>query len=111
MKTEREMLEFAAKACGIEQTGYSDVIGVQYVNGSEDSPYTDYFNPLNESKDCAAMCAKLEIHTQWWNHSVACISNSGNDKRDVKHDGTDAGKEAAWRYAATIVAAKIGGMK
>ena len=108
MTTEREMLEFAAKACGLSIIGFAnDNLAIR-----SDGCVSGYvWNPLTNSADCAEMCAKLEIHTQWWNHSVACISNSGNDKRDVKHDGTDAGKEAAWRYAATIVAAKIGGMK
>ena len=115
MTTEREMLEFAAKACGIEQTGYFEVIGVQYVNGSEDSPYTDFFNPLTNSADCAAMCAKLFIDSDWYKDSIRMANPfDDNDEQheaweDFKDHNND--REAAWRYAATQVAAKIGGMK
>lgn len=113
MINEREMLEYAAKACEINRNDYVEngARNGSIVTGFYSNLLEEVWNPLTSSADCAAMCAKLEIHTQWWNHSVACISNSGNDKRDVKHDGTYTGKEAAWRYAATMVAAKIGGMK
>jgi hypothetical protein len=111
MKPEdKKLLEYAAKACGIEQTGYFEVIGVQYVNGSEDSPYTDFFNPLTNNSDCAAMCAKLEIdtywlHTNWKVTSVECGVKQVLEEQLLK-DYND--REAAWRYAATMVAAKIG---
>jgi hypothetical protein len=93
MKPEdKKLLEYAAKACGIEQTGYFEVIGVQYVNGS------------------AAMCAKLEIdtywlHTNWKVTSVECGVKQVLEEQLLK-DYND--REAAWRYAATMVAAKIG---
>lgn len=96
---ERKILEFAAKA-----------LGFTYVEGESWDDNAGW-NSLHYSADCAAMCAKLDINTFWWSiGEVECISVSEyEDNHSKKHDGTDAGKEAAWRYAATMVAAKIGG--
>jgi hypothetical protein len=111
MTTKREMLEFAAKACGItlDFTVRGD-FPPYYINerGGHSS-----WNPLTNNSDCAAMCAKLDINTFWWaTGEVECVSVSEYEDNYIeKHDGTDTGKEAAWRYAATQVAAKIGGMK
>lgn len=58
MTTEREMLEFAAKACGL----WNDTDpwnGMLKATGQ-------YWNPKDNSADCAAMCAKLAIDTRWY---------------------------------------------
>lgn len=56
-----ELLEDAARAAGIEGTGYVDRLGVQYVAGTEESPYTDYFNPLTNYADTFMLAAACEI--------------------------------------------------
>lgn len=104
MTTNREMLKFAEKACGIDPVENN-------LRGWRDD--TRYWNPITNSADCAAMCAKLEINTFWWNQTkeIECVSMQDDADYMNKYSDTDAGKEAAWRYAATMVAAKIGGMK
>jgi hypothetical protein len=70
---------------------------------------TGYWNPLTNSADTAAMCARLDINTCFY-QNIAKVECSAEDAGHVvKHDGTPEGKEAAWRLAATMVAAKIGG--
>lgn len=67
-----------------------------------------FFNPIDNPLDTASMCAKLEISTLWLESSVDCDVWLG-PKVKRPHDGTIASKEAAWRLAASMVAAKVGG--
>ena len=110
MTTEREMLEYAAKACGMANPCYMELYQNKGINRG---PTMALWNPRTDSEDCAAMCAKLDINTFWWSHTkeVECVGLLEDANHTDKHGGTDTGKEAAWRYAATMVAAKIGGMK
>jgi hypothetical protein len=108
MTTEREMLEFAAKAVGVE------LINLDYEFGPYIAGTMIVWNPLKHSSACAAMCAKLEIdtywvHTNWKVTSVECGVKQILEEQLLKDHNND--REAAWRYAATMVAAKIGGMK
>lgn len=116
MTTEREMLEFAAKACGIEVKPMEmnnvecqgDYRFIGLMADVEQWP-RGWFNPITSSADCAAMCAKLKIGTLWisgmdavqaitedWDESVEYFKDHNNDR------------EAAWRLAATRVAYEIG---
>ena len=104
------MLECAAKACGITgvwQKGFGICVIGDYLK--DPGEQVKFWNPLANSADCAAMCAKLEIDTTWTDRAVICIDASYEREQEVRHDGTCAGKEAAWRLAASMVAAKIGG--
>jgi hypothetical protein len=113
MTTEREMLEFAAKAFGItlDFTVRGD-FPPYYINerGGHSS-----WNPLTNNSDCAAMCAKLKIATTWGitydfvDCSVGLFASSNETRSWLRDHNND--RESAWRYAATMVAAKIGGMK
>ena len=58
---DKELLELAAKAAGIEATGYCAKLGIQYVNGSDDSPFTDYWNPLNDDGDALRLAVKIGL--------------------------------------------------
>ena len=109
MTTEREILEFAAKAIGIEVIGPMGDDGLQVPIQSG-----NIWNPLTNSADCADMCAKLGVDTYWIHEkfkmvAVECDVNQICDWRILNDHNND--REAAWRYAATQVAAKIGGMK
>lgn len=114
MTTDKQlkMLEAAVKACGINIYGWAE--GKAYIRANGD----EYeWNPLTSSADCAEMCAKLDINTLFaqTNPIVSCWKEGVGDiptmHHNANHDGTDDGKETTWRYAATHVAAKIGGMK
>jgi hypothetical protein len=101
----KEMLECAAIATGVKGKFNSilEVINLDVGFGGE----RRWWNPLDNSGDCAAMCAKLMIDAIWWSTQVECISPTGlSQNKEYNND-----RESAWRYAATMVAAKIGGMK
>lgn len=105
---QRAILEASAKACGVDgvwQDGYGILIKGDYMLNPGEMP--KFFNPLTNSADTATMCAKLDINTYWWPEYVDCTTQ--NISCDIPHDGTPEGKEAAWRLAATMVAAKVGG--
>ena len=104
MSNEREMLEHAAKACGLFDRGewFDTTDGPVFVVGNKP------FNPLTNSSDCAAMCAKMKIDTLWTDDCIICGDDSRTYESEVPLDDDP---EAAWRYSATMVAAKIGGMK
>ena len=108
MTTEREMLEYAANACGCELDWYPSTRCDLVTKRSVGEVVKLDWNPLTNSADCAAMCAKLRIDTLWTDDCVVC----GDDSRTYESEiPLDDDPEAAWRYAATMVAAKIGGMK
>ena len=93
---QRKMLECAAKACGYE---YPHMLFGGRV-----------WNPLTASADTAEMCAKLEI--DWLNNWESVVAKQSQEvwvRASIKdHDNS---RLKAWMSAATMVAAKIGGMK
>lgn len=105
MTTEREMLEYIAKACGSDAVWFDELSAFV----ANDTPNPTW-NPLTDSADCAAMCARLEISTLWLETEVRCDLWMGPEVTQP-HDGTDEGKLKAWMLAATSLAAKLGGMK
>ena len=110
MTTEREMLEFAAKACGKNHVSNKSNVNEWQVC------YPDW-NPLTNPGDTAEMCAKLLIDTCFYLQlgRVTCDFYYGTDNiRDrvrVEFKDHDNSRLKAWMYAATMVAARIGGMK
>jgi hypothetical protein len=110
--TNKELLEVAAKAAGIETTGYEPRLGLQYVNGSEDSPYTDYWNPLENDSDAFRLMVKcgmgVSVPSDYGRSDVISFENSY--AQAVVEHGND--PYAATRRAIVMVAAQIGkGMK
>lgn len=112
----RAILEAAAKACGIDG-GYKTL---HYFDGEETgicSVNHPTWNPIDNSIDTSSMCARLNINTFFYTSlpRVECNADYSNAREErvarysVRYDGTPEGKEAAWRLAATMVAAKIGG--
>lgn len=103
---QRNILEAAAKACGIDSTQETYF----------DHGVPVYWNPITSSDDCAEMCAELCINTTYWwgSKEVECqcffvkdFVEFFNYKTELAdHDNS---RLKAWRHAATMVAAKIGG--
>ncbi len=112
MTTEQQIkiLECAAKACGLEKAPV-------FSDGSRDIAMRNRWNPLISPADTAEMCAKLLIDTCFYLQlgRVTCDFYYGTDNiRDrvrVEFKDHDNSRLKAWMYAATMVAAKIGGMK
>lgn len=102
MTTEREMLEYIAKACGSDAVWFDELSAFV----ANDTPNPTW-NPLTDSADCAAMCAKLMIDTNWNSSSVLCSTVYYGDDSECVENFKDHNndREAAWRYAATMVAA------
>ena len=111
---QRKMLECAAKACGFKKWRVL-TSGLFQVSNNENwneafAKWTGW-NPLTNPDDTAEMCAKLGIGTAWWlaDEVVDCRRHHVRHKEHFKdHDNS---RLKAWMYAATMVAAKIGGMK
>lgn len=103
---QRAILEASAKACGLIIVGSTNY---DLLIASEGCRQGCTWNPLTKSADTANMCAKLEIDTIWTDRAVICADDSREREQEVRHNGTPEGKEAAWRLAASIVAAKVGG--
>jgi len=108
---QRKILEAAAKACGIDLN--YDTFG----QGPNADREYNYWNPLIDSLDTASMCAKLDINTFFYLTipRVECSAEDAGDEQlisyTVSHNGTPEGKEAAWRFAASMVAAAMSGHK
>ncbi len=108
---QRKMLECAAKACGFKKwrvltSGLFQVSNNE--NWNESFAKWTGWNPLTNPADTAEMCAKLEIDTRWFYNGVEC-GDFEEDQSPVLFKDHDDSRLKAWMYAATIVAAKIGG--
>lgn len=105
---QRKMLEAAAKACGLIVIGYQ---GDGLLIASDGCRSGYLWNPLSNPADTAEMCAKLIIGTEWCAESsrVVCFSRGRHRSSSFADHNND--REAAWRHAATMVAAKTQGWK
>ena len=114
---QRKILEFAAKACGVELEPF--IAGKKPCRLIEDESGEGYisvlWNPLTSPADCAEMCAKLLIDTCFYLQlgRVTCDFYYGTDNiRDrvrVEFKDHDNSRLKAWMYAATTCAAKTQG--
>ena len=104
---EREMLENAAKACFKtydlrKQSNGGITIFVKTVMG-----FSIRWNPRDNSGDCADMEAELGIDVLWYPDHVHCTKHNAyiitGQYTDHNND-----KQAARRYASTMVAALMG---
>ncbi len=115
--TDREMLEFAAKAAGVpgkynsEETcttiGWQTVTGI-YFDGLH-SPLVDaggVWNPLDDDGDGARMEAALGIHVTWHSDGVVCGKRIWQETEMFEDHNGD--KQAARRIASLRIAAEIG---
>ena len=106
---QRKILECAAKACGVYLLWHERWGCFYDYNKRHESKDFQEWNPLTNPADCSEMCAKL--HIDWLNlkTSVICgIDGTGQGVETVIKDH-DNSRLKAWMYAATMVAAKIGG--
>lgn len=99
---ERELLEYAAKACGFKIVGYGE-----WRNGIEwaELECGTFWNAKEDDGDCARMEAELGLDITWYKEWVSAISKHAAGYADYK-DYPD--KQAARRMASLRVAAEIG---
>ena len=103
---QRKILECADKACGVEL----DEETREPFTIDDDGWY--WWNPLTNPADTAEMCAELGICTLFFDseQKVSCgflAQDKGPTLAHIEPYGNSRLK--AWMYAATMVAAKIGG--
>jgi len=100
--TEREMLELAAKAAGIDNLGdWSKYHGAFFRGGMS------IWNPLTIKGDCADMEARLMIGVEWEPADVvAVIRGNGFTEKYADHNND---RQYARMMASTRAAAAVGG--
>jgi hypothetical protein len=108
---QRKMLEAAAKACGITgawQEGFGICVIGDYLK--DPGEQVKFWNPLTNPGDTAEMCAKLDIGVTYHSALGFLVCRKSIDVAAVAHyKDHDNSRLKAWMYAATMVAAKIGG--
>jgi hypothetical protein len=110
---QRKMLECAAKACGVtlerEISGKKPHRLIEHESG--EGHISVPWNPITNPADTAEMCAKLGIAVLWWfaDKEVTCFN--GKIRCHQNWEDHDNSRLKAWMWAATMVAAKIGGME
>lgn len=115
---QRKMLECTAKACGLRHVDYTGIDydgsdGLVLVN--ENGCHTREWNPRANPANTAEMCAKLDINTFYYLSlpNVECSGENAVNEQIIRYSVDYADnpgeKLKAWMFAATMVAAKIGG--
>lgn len=124
MSTDRELLEAAARACGIE-VAHIDDLGVVPANTREDGPNQGTWNPLTDDGDALRLAVKLRFAikdfapfdspelvqappdaVQWG--MVEIWRQDDNDPLHVEWYKAGADRYAATRLAIVRAAASIG---
>lgn len=109
----KELLEKAAKACGVNLQWDGDIpkeVINHWSGNPEDGGETRFYdwNPATDDGDCARMEAELGINISWWTGEVtadACEYTDAFCNQYYKDFGGD--KQAARRMASLRVAAAI----
>lgn len=110
MKEDRELLELAAKAVGINGT-WCQFPGMVQRHGLDGAIYDEveceYWNPLQDGCDALRLAAELCLNIEWYpGQSFVQASRFGIGERIGWIDET--GRLGALRRAVTLAAAKIG---
>lgn len=110
-ETDRELLELAAKACGLhikaQQIDADDVFEALVV-GKKNTRERIKWNPLTDDGDCARMEAALRIECKWEERRVIAQSKMHICAYHSSYSDHAGDKRAARRMASVRVAAAIG---
>lgn len=98
-ESDRELLELAAKAAGIELKWHSD--GTAYARRNGD--YWAVWNPMRDDGDALRLAVKLRIHVRHFSHDV-----EAQVERGYWHEFDGPDPYAATRRAIVRAAAEIG---
>lgn len=100
--TDRELLEAAAKAAGLQHKWHADGL---YVDS-----HCGIWNPLADDGDCARMEAACGIEIVWERERVAAfLSNETVPFTQERYDDHSGDRNKARRRAAVRAAASLGG--
>lgn len=112
--TDREMLEFAAKAAGYTLTwGEKYLLGddevdcsdIPYIKSNETDVSDAYWNPLTDDGDALRLAVGLGLAIYPAGNSTGCAPEEDETGQHVMHNGDPYG---ATRLAITRAAAEIG---
>lgn len=101
MSTDRELLERAARAAGIENLATSGGVIVFNEDG-----FSEVWNPLTDDGDSFRLAVKLRLGLEWWKNSVSAES-AQHGKGVIHHLEDD--PFAATRRAIVRAAADMAG--
>ena len=108
--SDKELLELAAKAAGIELLGYSCVDGRMMTTSYPTTPFTKrYWTPLTNDGDALRLAVKLGLDINAYSTSQetsACLYREGIKFRCIEKKNDD--PYAAARRAIVRAAAEIG---
>ena len=109
MTTERELLELAAKACGLAAKYTTENSKSLLAEGPWNpllGKHCWYWNPLADDGDCARMEAQLGLSILWFKDYV--LSGKGRLHQVIDCEDHNGDKNAARRAASVAVASEIG---
>lgn len=102
--TDRELLEFAAKAAGIANPAYVERPGIG--SGINQGPLMPFWNPLTNDGDALRLAVKLEMCLDLAQEGTSTFDHLSVISKAIYHDKTD--PYAATRRAIVRAAAEIG---
>jgi len=108
---DRELLELAAKAAGMDGYTYIcvDQSGYECMAFDEGGSHSDYWNPLTDDGDALRLAAKLDIHITPRSCIYVGLTNGSMGHTFLATCEIENGdKSAAWRRAIVRAAAEIG---
>jgi hypothetical protein len=112
MKTQRELLELAAKAAGIELKGWTRISGDEEAVIGYDAYTVETWNPLTDDGDALRLAVKLRLAVNHYGDGTAVMlphhSPEGFSTRPAIVEDSCGDPAAATRLAITRAAAAIG---
>jgi hypothetical protein len=108
MKTDRELLELAAKAAGIKAKWFKvkkwkDYNGARWLIGSDDifgTHHSKPWNPLTDDGDALRLAVKLGMEISLWGSSIHCkIGSIAFTQEPVGTDRAESVREAIVKTA------------
>lgn len=107
MRTDRELLELAAKAIGLDFHGYTD--GTEWFSHRSGLVLKsdEVWSPQHDDGDCARMEAALGIGVEWYSDAVV-VRTIGRSRHLASYAAHGGDRNAARRDASLQLAAAIG---
>lgn len=112
MKTDRELLELAARAAGYELNDFAENGAWAYQKGSEVDFYGELpiflWSPLTDDGDALRLAVKLSMSVDIDEHEDSTYAYAGDQPRVYAMELWQGNKDAATRRAIVRAAAAIG---
>lgn len=108
MYSDRELLELAAKAAGIEGEWNENYGKSGMIMLRNPATYRLGFDPLTNDGDALRLAVKLNIHIRLWQYAVEAEDNDGRSTGMIHARECSGDMEATTRRAIVRAAAAIG---